>query len=90
MPDGWTGLATREAYPDFVDDDAKCADAELAELFFPGAGVSPEPAKAICRHCPHRQPCLEWALENRQKHGVWGGTTPQERLNILKKRGPKQ
>jgi WhiB family redox-sensing transcriptional regulator len=40
--------------------------------------------KDICRSCPHRQPCLDWALATRQVFGVWGGTTPAERARILK------
>jgi len=30
-------------------------------------------AKEICAECPVREPCLEYALTVREKHGVWGG-----------------
>lgn len=30
--------------------------------------------------CPMRQACLEWSLINNEKHGVWGGMLPHDRL----------
>jgi WhiB family redox-sensing transcriptional regulator len=38
-----------------------------------------EEAKTICSMCAVRQPCLEFALTTREKHGVWGGLTERER-----------
>lgn len=35
-------------------------------------------AKKICRHCPVRRRCLDWALDN-TSHGVWGAMTAKER-----------
>lgn len=32
-----------------------------------------EVAKGICKGCPVRQMCLDWALTNNERHGVWGG-----------------
>lgn len=46
--------------------------------------TSREDAKTVCRRCPHRRPCLRWALETRQGFGIWGGTTPTERARMLK------
>lgn len=67
------------------------------ELFFPPEGSSPvwptREAKKICETCPVVAQCLEYALEQRIDHGVWGGLTPRERrdrrsqlLALLKKR----
>ena len=36
-------------------------------------------AKAICAGRPIRRHCPAFALDTRQDHGVWGGTTEQER-----------
>lgn len=36
-------------------------------------------AKKICRRCLVRQQCLDWALEQREGFGIWGGLTPAER-----------
>lgn len=36
-------------------------------------------AKAICDRCPVQPQCLDWALEIRTTHGLWGGLTPHQR-----------
>ena len=59
---------------------------ELGEVFFPTDGVGVEIAKRICATCPVKGPCLEYALEHRIDHGVWGGTSERQRRRILKKR----
>lgn len=58
--------------------DAACRDMD-PELFFPGTGVSPEEALAVCARCPVRKDCLDWALKAPEKDGVWGGTTARQR-----------
>lgn len=45
-----------------------------------------EEAKTICGMCAVRQPCLEFALSTREKHGVWGGLTERERRRLLRQR----
>jgi WhiB family transcriptional regulator, redox-sensing transcriptional regulator len=62
-----------------------CADKPPA-LFFPSDGVGVELAKRICEECPVRSECLEFALENRIDHGVWGGTSERQRRRIVKAR----
>jgi len=37
-------------------------------------------AKALCATCPVIQQCFEHAMSVREPYGVWGGTTPEERL----------
>ena len=54
--------------------------------FFPSDGVGVEVARAICATCPVRSDCLEYALEHRIDHGVWGGCSERERRRILKRR----
>lgn len=36
-------------------------------------------AKAVCARCPVRAECAAYAVENDERHGVWGGLTPDER-----------
>ena len=43
-------------------------------------------AKSICSRCPVRAPCLEYALQVREAHGVWGGMNEMERRNLLRLR----
>jgi WhiB family transcriptional regulator, redox-sensing transcriptional regulator len=59
---------------------------EPPTTFFPSDGVGVELAKRICATCPVSGPCLEYALENRIDHGVWGGTSERQRRRILKAR----
>ena len=54
--------------------------------FFPSDGVGVEIARRICGTCPVREQCLEYALEQRIDHGVWGGCSERERRRILKRR----
>jgi len=52
------------------------------DVFFPARGHDPAPAKALCRQCPVRPQCLEWALGTNQKHGIWGGMTEGQRRRL--------
>lgn len=66
---------------------ALCQQAD-PEVFFPvyqGDGSAIR-AKAICRMCPVRRQCLDYALEHREHYGVWGGTTSGERDRLLRAR----
>lgn len=59
---------------------------EPPETFFPSDGVGVEVAKRICVDCPVKDACLEYALEHRIDHGVWGGTSERQRRRLLKVR----
>ena len=63
----------------------KCAE-KNPSLFFPNDGVGVIRAQRICKGCPVKEGCLEYALRNRIDHGVWGGCSERERRRILKKR----
>jgi WhiB family transcriptional regulator, redox-sensing transcriptional regulator len=54
--------------------------------FFPSDGVGVDRARKICGGCPVADTCLEYALDNRIDHGVWGATSERERRRILKRR----
>jgi len=64
---------------------ALCAQAD-PEAWFPEKGVSPASAKRVCRHCPIRRECLDWALATDQRFGVWGGLSERDR-RLVKRRG---
>ena len=40
-------------------------------------------AKEICRSCPVRDACLQYALGIREQHGIWGGLSENERREML-------
>jgi WhiB family transcriptional regulator, redox-sensing transcriptional regulator len=57
-----------------------------ARLFFGPDGERPQEreireAKAvtICASCPVRARCLDYALRNSIKHGIWGGLNKEQR-----------
>lgn len=58
--------------------EARCLDAD-PEAFFPEKGGSTREAKRICAACPVREECLEYALENDERFGIWGGLSERER-----------
>jgi WhiB family redox-sensing transcriptional regulator len=67
---------------------AACRSAD-PELFFPVSATGPSVAqiavaKEVCACCEVRHECLVFALAT-QQHGVWGGTTPEER-QVLRRR----
>jgi len=69
---------------------AACRSAD-PDLFFPvsagSAGFSElAAAKSVCASCAIRRRCLEYALDTRQDHGVWGGTSEDERRAIVASR----
>jgi WhiB family transcriptional regulator, redox-sensing transcriptional regulator len=45
-------------------------------------------AKAICATCPVLWECFQYAVEEEEEYGIWGGTTPRERARyrVNKKR----
>ena len=53
-------------------DKALCAETD-PEAFFPEKGGSTREAKRTCRACEVRAECLEVALVNDERFGIWGG-----------------
>jgi WhiB family transcriptional regulator, redox-sensing transcriptional regulator len=43
-------------------------------------------AKAICKNCVVRLDCLEYAIQIREPHGIWGGLNETERKQLLERR----
>lgn len=57
---------------------AKCLGVD-PDLFFPERGASTSEAKEICKDCDVREECLEYALDNGERFGIWGGQSERER-----------
>jgi WhiB family redox-sensing transcriptional regulator len=62
-------------------DRALCAQTD-PEAFFPEKGGSTREAKRVCRGCEVRAECLEYALENDERFGIWGGLSERERRRL--------
>lgn len=56
------------------------------DLFFPERGASTREAKEVCRGCVVREECLEYALANGEKFGIWGGLSERERRRLRRAR----
>lgn len=55
------------------------------EAFFPEKGGSTREAKRICTGCEVKAECLEYALENDERFGIWGGLSERERRKIKRR-----
>ena len=42
-------------------------------------------AKAVCARCVVREACLDAALKDRERIGVWGGMSARERARLLRR-----
>ena len=63
-----------------------CLNAD-PDLFFPVATgeVGAAQAQRICGRCRVRRECLDYAMSSEQVHGIWGGTTAEERARARRK-----
>ena len=52
------------------------------EIFYPARGEDVKLAKSICRACPVREECLDYAIRVNEKNGIWGGRSERERRRI--------
>jgi WhiB family redox-sensing transcriptional regulator len=62
-------------------DRALCAQTD-PEAFFPEKGGSTREAKRVCRSCEVQSECLEYALDNDERFGIWGGMSERERRRL--------
>jgi len=95
VPDDWFVDPVRLGVPGVrqsVDDgnplawqsDSLCAQTD-PEAFFPEKGGSTRDAKKICASCEVRAQCLEYALANDERFGIWGGLSERERRKLRKR-----
>lgn len=76
-------LPTLDTLADFASglewqERALCAQAD-PERFFPERGDNTLDAKRVCMACEVRTECLNYALENDEQWGVWGGLSDRQR-----------
>jgi WhiB family redox-sensing transcriptional regulator len=67
-------------------DRALCAETD-PEAFFPEKGGSTREAKRVCSVCEVRAECLDSALANDERFGIWGGLSERERRRLKKRVG---
>lgn len=55
------------------------------EVWFPEQPDFRE-ARRVCRRCPVKDECLDYAMNRPEMFGVWGGTSPTERAELKRAR----
>ncbi|MFP3578616.1 MULTISPECIES: WhiB family transcriptional regulator [unclassified Arthrobacter] len=84
----WIGLPGQGDFDDEGElgwqTDALCAQTD-PEAFFPEKGGSTRDAKKVCGACNVRSQCLEYALTNDERFGIWGGLSERERRRLRKR-----
>jgi len=88
-------IRTKDLLPSVqLFENAACADFEDPDYFFPDGRA--EEAKrlptlrSICGACIDRKECLAYAIKEEIPHGIWGGKTPSERGQNLKRDEKKE
>jgi WhiB family redox-sensing transcriptional regulator len=66
-------------------DRAACLTTD-ADAFFPEKGGSTRAAKRVCRGCPVQAECLQYAIDNGERWGVWGGLSERERRRLKQRK----
>ena len=61
-----------------------CAQTD-PEAVVPEKGGSTREAKKVCVGCDVRSECLEYALANDERFGIWGGLSERERRKLKKR-----
>lgn len=97
VPEDWfvdpVRLGMPTVRPSVTDDDdalawqadALCAQTD-PEAFFPEKGGSTRDAKRICTTCEVKAQCLDYALANDERFGIWGGLSERERRRLRRTR----
>jgi WhiB family transcriptional regulator, redox-sensing transcriptional regulator len=73
-------------------DRAACQGMDAPLFFGPDGEARPEreireaEAKAVCKLCPVRVQCLDYALRNSIRYGIWGALNPEERSRERRRR----
>ena len=78
-------ITTKVLQPVDWQAEARCTQVD-PEIFFPERGGSSKAARMVCKGCPVQGICLEYALNNKEQFGIWGGTSERERRRLRKDR----
>ena len=73
---------------------ARCKGEPLSTFFIVGPLENEKQAHAdwprineLCGKCPVQQECLDYAVNNHIRQGIWGGKTFTQRLKYIKQQG---
>lgn len=77
--------ALHGAAKEYWQEQSLCKEAD-PEQFFPEKGGATALAKKLCKGCPVKAQCLEFALTNDERFGIWGGLSERERRKLNRRR----
>lgn len=58
--------------------DAACRGMDVS-IFFPHRGEPNHKALKVCKSCSVTEQCLQYAMDNFERYGVWGGKSERQR-----------
>lgn len=70
--------------PGYWIENAGCANVPQDIDFFPESRSDETPAKAVCFSCEVMVDCLDYAVTNEIRHGIWGGMNERDRAKNIK------
>lgn len=81
------GLATKLGYdiffPTIIDDEGtEWIDDGTIYGAYGDTSEFYDQARKVCEVCPIKKECLATALANKERYGMWGGSTPIERRRV--------
>lgn len=73
---------------DYWYEDAKCRGMDTSLFFLQRGETTPEAkrVKDVCKECPVIRQCLDFAIENKIQHGIFGGLAPKDRRKVRRSR----
>ncbi|WP_066954314.1 WhiB family transcriptional regulator [Streptomyces lushanensis] len=92
MPINITDITTRATATQSTEYELSWQESALCaqtgpDFFFPAPGSSTREAKRLCGACEGREACLQYALANDERFGVWGGLSEKERQKLRRTSG---
>lgn len=60
---------------------AACRSMDTEEFYPPRGGDLAGP-RAVCAECPVQNECLNYAIENGDHFGIWGGLSDKQRRKV--------
>lgn len=64
---------------------ALCAEID-PDIFYPEKNTDGTVAKRVCLKCEVRVECLQYAIDNNERHGIWGGLNEKSRRKLQGKK----
>lgn len=64
---------------------AKCKDHNTNDFYLERGNRLTLQIKQLCKECPVREQCLEYAIKYHERFGIWGGMGHRSRIRYARK-----